>query len=439
MGQQPVGKKRIFMLDGSVQDEFGNTIEPARPGGVPNLMQPPAGSTAPGSDNGPGMTPKDALIGALKGGALASGFIPGAGLLGTSLRMAVPALFGAASAEVEGKDPVDAAALQGALGATGELAGFAPRVFNRAALASAGLFRGKGNLGKKATEAFEAINAERPRYNPILPGQVKRVEELKKVAGKGIEKAELATPGSVDLPQLGPANMDLYRNADNTARPISLKELIRADNREFIQQQAMERNGISPAVWRGLTGRQKNALINSTTLSARELGELERGMGKATNPVTKARREGVFVPEGERQQAQLDANRIKKANELKMDLAKNSGDPGELVKANKRFGNAATLDEAHNKMRFTGSLGDLSVLGARMGIAGLVGNYMGFNPVLSGIAGLGLLSPPALGATGQLTRAAGKALPPAYRTADVIDSLSEEERKKRARRRNPGE
>lgn len=441
MGQQqtPTGKKRIFMLDGSVQDEFGNVIQAAPPGGVPGILKPPAGATAPGSDNGPGMTPKDAVIGALKAATFGAGFIPGGGLLGTSLRMAVPALLGAGEAAVEGNDPIDAAAAQGALGAVGEGAGMLPKAFNRAAFASAGLFRGKGNLGKRATDALTELNAERPVWKPVLAGQTKTVERLKKAAGQGVEAAELATPGQVTLPQLGGASQDLFDASMNTRAPITLDKFIRADNREFIQQQAMKRNGITQAVWDTLKPKQKMAIIASTELTARDLGELERGLGKGNNAVTAARREGQFVPESASQQAQVDADKIKRANDLKMDLADSSGDPGKLRAANKRFGNTATLDEAHNRMRFTGSLADWSVIGARMGIGAGLGQLTGLGYGPGAVLGLGLLNPPALSATGHILEAGARTLPHAYRAADTIDSMSEDERKKRAKRRNPGE
>lgn len=427
MPQNPTGRQRILRLDGSIVDEFGNVVEGPRTAEGP-LTRPSAPAERPTE----GMTLKDLAVGGLKGLAFGTSLIPGAGPLAQSARIALPSLLEGGAAAVEGEDPVTRMAAEASLGGLGEVGGkVLPWVFNRAALASGGLFRGENRLANRATKAFTDINSRRRAWNPLLVGQVEKAEQLKQGAGKAIEAAENAAPGKVPLSSLGAANADFKKAAINTSEPITLRYLIGKFDEKFIEQQAMARNRIHPSIWAKLDDWTKQSIIDSTELTARDLGELKRGLGASSNPVAKARREGDFVPAQERQKATMEANLSNAAQNARKAL----DTTGDIARADKDFANAATVTDAHKAMRSTGVLADPSVTGSRMAILGIISRAMGL-PMALGLAGPAVLSPQVLSATGHVGGIASRKFPAAFRGADAITSQSEENR---ARRRKPGE
>lgn len=418
---------------------------------------------------GEAITPKDLVTGGLRAAGTALPFLfPQAGAAGMGLRAAAGALPHTAAAALEGGDPLAEATLQTGMGVGGETLGRAiPYMGNAVALASANMMqRGKGLGFGRVTKAF-TDDAERRAF-PVLVGRaepIKRIPGAERVVpssktirakeGERLAAAETASPVKTPLEDLGGASQGYSDRAVNTEDPLGLRKMISSADTTLIEGQALARHGwdekqltatsLQLAKALGTTpqaARQSliKLLIEDTELTARELGELQRGISAQARPVFNRRNAGEPLMTGEAEKAQITENLMKRLRDIRhgpVDVGTpqtplqrfrgadpKPGQAGAIRAADKRSSDAITMDQANKALRAGGVVGDLSLYGIRGALGATAGGIIGVNPLYASLVAMGLLHPQAISAGGHLLGSAAKQAPHAVRASQTVESTT---------------
>lgn len=406
-----------------------------------SLMQPPAGSQAnvptlsePNSGQPVGDW-DDFKRDALTYGGM--GLSLGAGLLPASLPMAVPiglaALGGAIESKGRDENSPARSLFEAGMETFGRGAGrWAPRLANKLGLALGGV---RGDT-KRVLDAFENQAARttiptgipgvrrRHPFPPVL-GQGRRNEELVKQGGRKLEEVENASSVRIPLSAFSGATENALRQAEGGTIPATAMAGIKEVEEKFLREQAAVQAAKSigdPAKLPAVKLRQLVNLadevppevINTTTLSGRQLGNIRRAARAEADPLIRARiaKEQV-IPETQQRGVATEAlyQRGKEIQDAAMP---------EVKPINRELTDLLTMLEANRALRggggVTSDTGQMAVrAGLGHGLSHSAANVMGnqYSPLakLGGYAGMFLLPPKSISHAGNLAGQGASVLP----------------------------
>lgn len=409
--------------------------------GDPDAPEPilgqPSSAVAPPE---PRFSGKELMADLLQGGSTAASFVPGLSslkLLPTALRTLGQAGAGAGQAALRGEDPLEGAAFEGGLEATGAgLGRYAPK---------AGLHLGSW-MGAKFPESADisAFLRQRERRGigrgiPLgSPGKadaalVKKGQDM----GRIEREYDAANPPPTNVGEIfGGVEAKLKGGADTDQLPEDFKAALGGAQRDTLQQQVRHRNPQAMAYLdpllqssnpklRELGEKWTLAAAHKTPMTAENAGEVSRNLKKRGEGVITKKAEGTRVPPHEKlTQEQVPATIAKDADSVLDSLISGRAD------TRQDYADLMRIRDFGEKTR--SSPFKISV---RSGVGAAAGGAAGFplgasqqGAMLGGMLGAAM-SPKRVSQSGFAMGRAGQALPPAERLYALIMELLNDDNK----------